>query len=103
MKGLLTLIASHRFMRSWMTSNARLLRRRRVILTGFYEWFCQYKIDGIVSGMLGPVREEAGLGMTPKSFITNACESMNAMLKRIVDYKNELLAFMNHIIKELRS
>ena len=39
--------------------------------------------------------------MPPTSFTTNTCESMNAMLKRKVDYKkNELPALMNHI-KEL--
>ena len=65
---------------------------------GFYEWLCRYKADNIVSGMLKPVREEAGLGLPPSSFTTNACESINAMLKRKVEYKkNELPTFMNHL------
>ena len=46
-----------------------------------YEWLCQYKVDNVVSGMLKPVCEEAGLGLPPSSFTTNACESINAMLK----------------------
>ena len=49
-------------------------------------------------GMLRPVREEAGLGIPPPTFTTNASESINAMLKKKVDYKkNELPAFMNHL------
>lgn len=48
---------------------------------GSYEWLCQYKVDNVVSGMLKPVCEEAGLGLPPSSFTTNACESINAMLK----------------------
>ena len=31
----------------------------------FYNWFCTYKADQLVSGMLKPVREEAGLGHPP--------------------------------------
>ena len=48
---------------------------------GFFEWLCQYKVDNIVSGMFKQVREEAGLGLPSSSFTTNACESINAMLK----------------------
>ena len=65
---------------------------------GFYEWLCQYKVDAIVSGMLKPIREEAGLGVPPSIFTTNASESINAVLKRKVDYKkNDLPVFMNHL------
>ena len=55
-------------------------------IPGFYSWFCEHKVDSIVSGMLKPVREEAGLGSPPSSFTTNASESLNAMLKRKVDF-----------------
>ena len=34
-------------------------------VSGFYEWLCQYKVDAIVSGMLKPIRVEAGLGVPP--------------------------------------
>ena len=65
---------------------------------GFYDWFCRYKVDAVISGMLKPVREEAGLGVPPSRFTTNASESINAMLKRKVEYKrNELPTFMNHL------
>lgn len=54
---------------------------------GFYE----YKVDAIASGMLKSMQEEAGLGVPPSIFTTNASESVNAMLKRKVLYKkNEL-------------
>lgn len=33
------------------------------------------------------LREEAGLGSPPQPFTTNASESLNAMMKRKVDYK----------------
>ena len=54
---------------------------------GFYDWLYRYKVDEIVSGMLKPIREEARLGVPPSSFTTNACESMNAILTRKVEYK----------------
>ena len=65
---------------------------------GFFNWFCRHKIDAILSGMLKPVREEAGLGYPPTQFTTNASESLNAMIKRKVSYnKNELPAFVAHL------
>ena len=66
--------------------------------SGFYDWFCRYKVDAIASGMLRPVREKAGLGVPPSRFTTIASELINAMLKRQAEYKrNELPAFMNHL------
>ena len=41
----------------------------------------------ITSGMLRPLREEVGLGIPPSPFSTNASESINAMLKRKINYK----------------
>lgn len=65
---------------------------------GFYEWFCTYKVESILSGMLKPIREEAGLGFPPTNFTTNASESLNAMIKRKVDYKrNELPVFVSQL------
>lgn len=48
----------------------------------FSDWFETYKVSDIVSGMLRPIREEVGSGIPPALFTTNACESMNAVLKR---------------------
>lgn len=38
------------------------------IVPGFYVWFCHHKVDMITSGMLQPMREDAGLGCPPNSF-----------------------------------
>ncbi|XP_065891101.1 uncharacterized protein [Dysidea avara] len=70
-------------------------------VSGFYEWFNEHKCEEIVSGMLSPVREDAGLGVPPSAFTTNVSESITAMLKRKVNYKkSELVAFIQHL-KEL--
>ena len=55
-------------------------------LPGFHDLFCLHKVDGILSGMLKSVREEAGLGFPPVRFTTNASESINAMIKRKVNF-----------------
>jgi len=68
---------------------------------GFYDWFKEHLCELIISGMLRPLHEDAELGVPPSAFSTNASESVNAMLKRKVDYKkNELPIFIQHL-KEL--
>ena len=68
------------------------------VVPGFFDWFFHHKVEMITSGMLQPVREDAGLGCPPASFTTNACESLNAVLKRKVNYKkSELPAFVDHL------
>ena len=55
----------------------------------------------IRDSMLKPIREECGLGCPPEPFTTNVSESINAMLKRKLDYKrSELPAFIDKV-KEL--
>ena len=64
----------------------------------FFEWLSQHKVDIIVSGMLKQIRQQAGLGAPPSSFTTNTCESINAILKRKVDFKkNALPTFVHHL------
>ena len=53
----------------------------------FTEWFLANKKNVICDTMLCPVREECGLGSPPDNFTTNSSESINALLKRKVDYK----------------
>lgn len=53
----------------------------------FIDWFLANKLHVIRDNMLRPIREECGLGCLPDPFTTNASESINAMLKRKVDYK----------------
>ena len=70
-------------------------------LNKFVQWFQRYKSDIIKDSMLRPIREKAGLGIPPIAFTTNASESINAMLKKKVDYKrNELPVFLEKV-KEL--
>ena len=68
------------------------------VLAKFVDWFVAYKSRVLKSSMLKSVREKCGLGSPPVSFTTNASESINAMLKRKVDYKrNELPQFLHHL------
>ena len=67
-------------------------------LKKFVEWFNRYKSPVLKSGMLKSVRKRCGLGSPPVAFTTNASESVNAMLKRKVDYRrNELPQFLHHL------
>ena len=70
-------------------------------LNKFVEWFRTYKSKIVKRSMLRPVREQAGLGKPPAPFTTNASESMNAVLKRKVDYKRSELSTFLHEVKEL--
>lgn len=45
------------------------------------------KASLLKSSAISSVRERAGLGSPPTSFNTNACETVNFMLKSKVDYK----------------
>ena len=61
-------------------------------------WFKRYKCDMMVSSLLRPVREQAGLGCPPEQFTTNASEGVNALLKNKVDCKrNELPDFLKKL------
>ena len=52
----------------------------------------------ITTGMLKPIREDAGLGVPPAIFTTNASESINFILKRKVNHnKKELPLFVTHL------
>ena len=63
--------------------------------TGFHEWFVKYKSELVENCMLKSIREEAHLGSPPDEFCTNACESINAVIKAKVLYKkNDLPTFL---------
>ena len=64
----------------------------------FVRWFQEYKSLSIKKCMLKFTRRDAGLGDSPPMFTTNASESINALLKRKVDYKkNELPSFLEKL------
>ena len=69
----------------------------------FVNWFMTNKAEVIRNTMLRPVREECGLGNPPSIFTTNASESINALLKRKLDYKKQELPVFIEKVKELVS
>jgi hypothetical protein len=77
------------------------LEKENGCVTGFYQWFSMYKALEIVSGMLKPLRIDAGLGSPPAHFTTNSSESINAILKRKKDFKNNELPEFVRKLKEL--
>ena len=53
----------------------------------FFSHFLTYQADVVQYHMRKDLRESAGLGSPPCQFTTNASESINAVIKREVDYK----------------
>jgi hypothetical protein len=70
-------------------------------MEGFIQWFVANKVDVIKNSMLRPIREDCGLGNPPNIFTTNPSESMNALLKRKVDFKRSELPLFIEKIKEV--
>ena len=70
-------------------------------MTSFVQWFVTNKSHVVCDSMLKPVREECGLGCPPEPFTTNASESINAMLKRKLEYKRSELPVFIDKVKEL--
>lgn len=66
----------------------------------FYEWFCRYKADEIVKCVLPNVRVKAGLKDPSLHFTTNCSESLNHVIKKEVDWKENKLPIL---IEHLRS
>jgi hypothetical protein len=70
----------------------------------FYGFFCRYQADVVNFHMRRDVREAVGLGSPPSIFTTNPSESVNAELKRKVDYKeSEWPVFNKHVEKLVES
>lgn len=67
----------------------------------FYNYFHRYKSDVVCYNMLKSVREGVGLGSPPSIFTTNASESINAVLKRKVNYKESEWPQFCQYMKEL--
>ena len=64
----------------------------------FFNYFLQYKSDGVCPSMRADLRQSVGLGSPPKIFTTNASESINAMIKQKVNYKeSEWLQFSEEV------
>ena len=67
----------------------------------FYEYFLRYKSTVVCYNMRKDIREGVGLGSPPSIYTTNASESMNAMIKRKVDYKQSEWPKFNEEMKQL--
>ena len=61
----------------------------------------KYKSKVVEASMLRSVRREAGLGDPPEEFTTNACESINAVIKAKVEYKRSDLPYFLTQMSEL--
>ena len=70
-------------------------------MDGFIQWFRNNKVGVISSTMLRTVREDCGLGNPPDIFTTNPSESINAVLKKKMDYKKKELPELVEKLKEL--
>ena len=70
-------------------------------VTRFCDWFYAHKEAMMKEHMISPVREKAGLRTPPKTFFTNASESINNVIKVKVDYKKNELPVLVQKLQEL--
>ena len=68
--------------------------------TSFFDYFVKYHASTVCHTMLKDVRIAAGLGSPPGIFTTNANESLNAALKKKVNYKETEWPEFNDLIKK---
>ena len=72
----------------------------------FHSYFIQYQADVVRYHMRRDLRESAGLGSPPSQFTTNASESLNAAIKRKVNFKEsdwpEFISHMNQYVQSQR-
>ena len=67
-------------------------------LKKFIDYLVDNKASVIRETILHPIRVECGLGCPPDIFTTNVSESVNALLKRKLDYKqSELPEFITKV------
>ena len=67
----------------------------------FFDYFCRYKSDVVCFTMRKDIRESVHLGSPPEIFTTNASESINALMKRKVDYKESEWPHFNTQVREV--
>ena len=66
----------------------------------FYKSFHTYQAEVVKHHMRRDVREAVGLGCPPSIFTTNNSESLNASIKRKVDYKQHEWPQFNKLMKD---
>ena len=67
----------------------------------FFDYFNRYKSSAVCHSMRRDIRESVGLGSPPVPFTTNASESINALMKRKVNYKESEWPQFNAQMKEV--
>ena len=67
----------------------------------FHSYFVRYQAGVVKYHMRRDLREAAGLGSPPTIFTTNPSESLNAVLKKKVDYKQHEWPKFNEHLKQL--
>ena len=71
--------------------------------SSFFDQFCLNYADIFCHNTLKCLRRNVGLGDQPDIFTTNASESLNAALKKKVNYKEMEWPQFNEVVKELIS
>ena len=82
----------------WLTRERMYAREGQVT---FFEYFKMHYSNVIRSTMLKDLRTFAGLGSPPGIFTTNGCESLNAVIKRKVEYKATEWPEFNNQLKQI--
>lgn len=67
----------------------------------FHTFFTRYQANVVKYHMRRDLREAAGLGSPPSVFTTNPSESVNAVIKKKVDYKQHQWPKFNEQLKQL--
>ena len=67
----------------------------------FFDYFNKHYASVIRHCMLKDIRTSVGLGFPPAIYTTNACESLNAVIKRKVNYKETEWPEFNNQMKQL--
>ena len=83
---------------TWIAREARYLREGQIT---FYDYFWTYYADVIRHTMLKDLGISVGLGFPPTIYTTNAIESLNAVIKRKIHYKETEWPEFNDQLKEL--
>ena len=82
----------------WLARESMFLREGQL---SFHSYFKVHYASVMCNCMLKTLRKSVGLGSPPAIFTTNASESINAVIKRKVNYKATEWPHFNDALKEL--
>ena len=82
----------------WLNRESAYLRPGQL---SFYDYFLKYYADVVCYNMLKDLRTVAGLGSPPAKFTTNGSESINALVKRKVNFKETEWPEFNSEMKQI--